>query len=218
MSLDLDPESIAAKSKPALESRGLGSLPTYKDDSVKPKKVFSTPFKLVFKRPKDQALVWLEVKTLDQLTGVATKVSEGTLFPVNEMGTLDRQLWGHLAEYVGFLRLAGVSQFAGGVAPLGAEKAELADDMVELFGGVEPGLRALSVMREKVLADQEARLPCEPTTTHDFVKSDGVNLTKKGEVILAEMVGETAEWDEAADEDLAALEEDLDDSESSPSE
>ena len=197
MSIDIDPKKLAEDvfhkgpwNKTA-QDRGLETLPVYKGEATIPVKVFAAPFKLVFKRPGDQSIVWLEVETLDQLNGIASKVAGGVLLPVNEMGTLDRQLWGHLAEHVGFLRLSGGSQFAGGVAPLGPEKAELAEDMAELFGGVDPGLAALSNMRARLIQEQEARMPCEPTTTHDFVRSDGVNLTPEGEARLAEMVGES---------------------------
>ena len=174
--------------------RGFGHIQDMLEHSGKPtpKKVFATPFKVVFKRPEDQSIVWLEVSSLDQLNGVASRVAGGVLHPINEMGTLDRQLWGHLAEYTGFLRTGGGSQFATGVAPFGAEKAELADDMAEIFGGVDPGLKALTDLRAQMMASQEARQPVEPVTSNDFVKEDGVNLTSAGEEALAKIVGESA--------------------------
>jgi len=187
-------EAAKAVKKQEADVRGLGHIQDMLEHAkpIASKKVFATPFRVVFKRPEDQSIVWLEVSSLDQLNGVATNVAGGALQPINAMGTLDRQLWGHLAEYVGFLRNGGGSQFATGVAPFGAEKAELADDMAEIFGGVDPGFKALTDLRTQMMAQQEAMQPIEPTTTNDFVKEDGVNLTTAGEEALAGIVGENA--------------------------
>ena len=150
-------------------------------------KVFASPFRLVFKRVEDQALTWIEVKTLDGLKHVIDRISKGELVPVNAYSTLDRQLWGLLAERVGFLRFAGpvIDEFNAGVQPLGTAQSELGKDMSELFGGFEPAIEAISAMRKKAI--EEAK-PAGPVYEHQFVKTDGVNLTPEGEEELAKLV------------------------------
>jgi hypothetical protein len=152
------------------------------------RKVFATPFRLVFKNTETNAVTWIEVESLDGLKTVIERVGSGKLVPVNCVATLDRQLWGLLAEHVGFLRYAGpASDFSAGIQPAGAEVSQLADDMTTLFGGFDGALEGLSEMRNAVLKDV---LPSEPVTvtSSEFVKDDGVNLTGAGEDFLAEQV------------------------------
>ena len=152
-------------------------------------KIFASPFSLVFKRTKDQALTWIKVKSLRGLKNVIDRVSKGDLVPVNAHSTLDRQLWGLLAERVGFLRFGGphVNEFNAGIQPLGSEQSEFAEDMSELFGGFEPAIEAITEMRSRVLNELEAS---EPTKVEGegFLKEDGVNLTPEGEEELAKIV------------------------------
>ena len=155
-------------------------------------KVFAKPFRLVFKRTEDMAVAWIEVKSLAGLRTVCEKIANGDLVPVDAYSTLDRQLWGHLAEHVGFLRYAGPEdEFSAGIQPAGPGFGELADDLTTLFGGTDGMLQGLAELREQIMRDVEARMPYEETTNHDFVKEDGVNLTPEGEQKLAELAGES---------------------------
>lgn len=168
------------------------SLGPGQDVLIAPKKVFAKPFRLVFKKVETQEITWIEVKTLNGLKSVILRISEGELVPVNAAATLDRQLWGHLAEFMGFLRVEDSGgEFSTGIQPLGHEQAQLADDLSMIFGGVDEGLRALTEMREKATAEVISREPVEPVTDVKFVKSDGVNLTPDGEKILSAIVEET---------------------------
>lgn len=180
--LGISPEVVAPA--PAYGGYGIGL-------AVK-KKVFATPFRLVFKRTSDQALTWIEVETLNGLKNVIDRVSGGELVPVNAYATLDRQLWGLLAERVGFLRFEGpaVNGFNAGIQPLGSEQSEFAEDMSELFGGFEPAIEAISEMRKRVLEELEApeQLGRVTSAGGSFLKSDGVNLTPEGEEELAKQV------------------------------
>lgn len=155
------------------------------------RKVFVEPFRLVFKRTEDQALTWVEVKTLDGLKNVIDRISAGKLVPVNAYATLDRQLWGLLAERVGFLRFKGpqITEFSAGIQPLGSEQSQFAEDMSELFGGFEPAIAAITEMRGRVLGEMEAQEPVKSgSPVGTFLKPDGVNLTPEGESELAKTV------------------------------
>lgn len=163
------------------------------EDAGHVRKVFAKPFSLLFKRPEDQTAIWIKVETLDGLRNVCQRIAEGGLVPVDAFSTLDRQLWGHLAEHVGFLRYAGpADDFSAGLQPAGAGFGELAGDLGDLFG--EDALGALSEMRkslEKNNAESLANLNknLEPVQ-HRYVKHDGVNLTPEGEQVLSSLVGD----------------------------
>ncbi|MHA2067855.1 MAG: hypothetical protein ACXABY_26120 [Candidatus Thorarchaeota archaeon] len=162
-----------------------------------PKKIFARPFRLVFTRhpqeeddtQKDSYVTWIEVKSLSGLENVAKRVSTGELTPVNAWATLDRQLWGLLAEHSGFLRYDGpTSEGSAGIQPLGVEQGQLHDDMTELFGGFEPAIAALSEMRNQIVEDLEKTLPTDESNNSELLKDDGVNLTPAGEEIIAKEV------------------------------
>ncbi|MCI0562789.1 MAG: hypothetical protein MN733_30270 [Nitrososphaera sp.] len=156
-----------------------------------PKKVFAKPFRLVFKKTKTQEITGIEVSSLEGLRTITDKIAAGELTPVNSFSTLDRQLWGILAEYVGFLRYdVSHGEFGEGIQPIGAHRSQLVEEMKEFFGGLDPGLEALNAMRRQIsksLADKQPVDQC----FHDnvFLKEDGVNLTEEGEAALADIVG-----------------------------
>jgi len=151
-------------------------------------KIFAKPFRLVFNKTETQEITWIEVRSLGGLKTVTDRVASGKLTPINSWSTLDRQLWGFLAEHVGFLRFAGPEGALNeGIQPIGAEQAQLADDMSELFGGFEPAIKALSEMRARVCSELGDTPEPFNRDTH-YLKDDGVNLTPEGEDILAEMV------------------------------
>jgi hypothetical protein len=151
-------------------------------------KVFAKPFRLVFLKSETQDLTWIEVKTLQGLKNVTERIASGELIPINAWSTLDRQLWGLLAEHIGFLRYAGPDgALNAGIQPIGPEQAQLADDMTQLFGGFEPAIQAISEMRARALAGLED-LEQPTREQNEYLKGDGVNLTPEGEDILAEMV------------------------------
>lgn len=148
------------------------------------RKVFARPFRLVFKRTEDQAVTWIEVKSVDGLKTVVDRLGKAELVPVNAHATLSLQLWGLLAEYTGFLRYAGPSDISNaGIQPLGSEQGQLLDDMSALFGGFEPAIEALSAMRGNSLRAHE-----DSQSSPTYLKDDGVNLTPEGERQLASIV------------------------------
>ena len=155
------------------------------------RKVFTKSFRLVFRRVEDQATTWIEVESLYGLKNVISRIGDGELVPINPVATLDRQLWGLLAEHVGFLRYEGPTGYMhDGVQPVGAETAALADDLSALFGGVSDGFTALGEMRDSVV---DAQKSVEAVYRHkneygNYLKEDGVNLTPKGEKELAGIV------------------------------
>lgn len=169
-----------------------------------PKKVFAKSFRLVFtchSRGKELApdgqgipsdgsyITWIKVKSLAGLENVANRVANGELAPVNAWATLDRQLWGLLAEHTGFLRYAGPEDDASsGLQPLGVEQAQLCGDMSELFGGFEPAIAALSEMRRQIVDELEAKEPIVKQAQSEFLKDDGINLTPEGEAIIAKEI------------------------------
>lgn len=159
--------------------------------AIGPRKVFVKPFRLVFKKTETQEITWIEVASLDGLRTVADRIANGDLVPIDGFSTLDRQLWGHLAEHVGFLRVEDKSgEFSAGIQPMGPQ-GQLADDMSEIFGGVEPALQALSDIRDRTLKNLIKQAPVEPVEVGTFVKDDGVNLTEAGEEELAKLVHES---------------------------
>ncbi len=148
-------------------------------------KVFSKPFDLVFMKPKLQEVTWIRVETLDGLKNVIERVATGELVPVNASSTLDRQLWGLLAEHVGFLRYKGpAGNLHDGIQPVGPEQAALVGDMTELFGGFGPAIEAISAMRTQHIESLKAKLD----GTVSAFKDDGINLTKEAEAILAKEI------------------------------
>lgn len=167
------------------------------------KKVFAKPFRLVFTchsngnevvpdgqgiPPGGSYMTWIKVKSLAGLENVASRVATGELTPVNAWATLDRQLWGLLAEHTGFLRYHGPeSEGSAGIQPLGVEQAELCNDMSELFGGFEPAIAALSEMRKQIVDELEAKEPVVEEQ-NEYLKDDGINLTPEGEAIIAREV------------------------------
>ena len=147
------------------------------------RKVFVSTFRLVFKRTEDQAITWIEVKSLDGLKTVVGRLGRGEIVPVNASATLNLQLWALLAEHVGFLSFAKPKgDLNAGIQPLGAEQADLVGDMTELFGGFEPALQALSAMRN------EAVQSAKDAAVESAMKEDGVNLTPDAEKKLATLV------------------------------
>lgn len=181
-SIDLNP---LVKMEHGLQAK---ALPPYEQPlKDRPcRKVFATPFRLVFKNTESDAVTWIKVESLDGLKTVIERVASGKLMPVNAVATLDRQLWGLLAEHVGFLRHAGpTSGFSAGIQPAGADVSELAEDMSTLFGGFEGALEGLSSMRNAVIKKMT------PVDTNSLLKEDGVNLTEEGEDFLEELVDAT---------------------------
>ena len=150
------------------------------------KKIFTKPFRLVFKRTEDQAVTWIEVKSADGLKTVIERLAKAELVPVNACATLSLQLWALLAEHIGFLRYSGPDGYLNaGIEPLGAEQADLVGDMTELFGGFDPALAALSEMRDDAVREWEK------SEGPSILKGDGVNLTPEGEKLLASEVYDT---------------------------
>ena len=162
-------------------------------DTETPKKVFAKKFRLVFNKTDDQSTTWIEVESLTGLKRVIERVSKGELTPINANATLNLQLWGHLAEYVGFMRVESRGEFTTGIVPLGEEQGALANDMTELFGGAGPAFEALTEMRNQLAKELDARQPVEPThiVSNKILKSDGVNFTPEGEDALIKLFQET---------------------------
>lgn len=135
-------------------------------DIEAPGKVFAQPFYLVFKKVSTQEVTWIKVETLGGLKNVTKQIAEGNLTPVNASATLDRQLWGLLAEYTGFLRSSKpAGHFNAGIQPLGSEFGSLGEDLTELFGGFDTALTGLNEIRRNVVGNLEG---AEPTTEFPF--------------------------------------------------
>lgn len=154
-------------------------------------KVFAKPFRVIFKKTKTQQITGIEVTSLEGLKKIADKIAAGELTPIDSMSTLDRQLWGHLAEYVGFLRYdVKVGEFGSGIQPIGGPKSQLVDEMKEIFGGLDPGLEALNKMRDQLSKSRASLEPVTPEQNNNvYLKEDLVNLTPLGEAKLAEIAG-----------------------------
>ena len=173
----IPPGVISASPDPAAsqETASLGGI-----------KVFSKPFDLVFMKPELQEATWIRVETLAGLKNVIERVATGELVPVNASSTLDRQLWGLLAEHVGFLRYKGpAGNLHDGIQPVGPEQAALVGDMSELFGGFEPAIKAIAAMREQHIESLKAKLNEGGVSAF---KDDGINLTKEAEAVLAKEI------------------------------
>ena len=158
-----------------------------------PQKSFVEPFRLIFEKPSGEVSN-IEVRSLGGLRSVAERLENGELCELNRFSTLEMQLWGLLAERVGFLRRGPPqSGLAAGIMPLGEGATGFAEDMSSLFGGEVEALNALSEMKEKARKAgelQNPKLRPDPTPSeHKFVKEDGVNLTPDGEIRLANLVG-----------------------------
>lgn len=156
-------------------------------------KTFARPFKLVFDT-EDGKTTFIEVKTLRGLKEVMRRLGEGEIV-VQSGFTLEIQLWGHLAEYCGFLRAKDSSD---GLQPLGEGLAELAEDLSPLFGGEAGMLDALNQSKELIRRQRCLRGEDNENTDNDknensVLKPDGVNLTVEGEKKLAEIVGEASD-------------------------
>ena len=183
MTETIDPSTLDLPPGP----RGPLSYSSEEFPPIGKRKVFAKPFRLVFKRVKDQAITWIEVKTADGLKTVIDRIAKAELVPVNACATLDLQLWALLAEHVGFLRYSGPGGYLNaGLEPLGAEQADLVGDMTELFGGFDTALAALSEMRDGAVKDWE-----KSVEGPSYLKVDGVNLTPEGEKELASHVYDT---------------------------
>lgn len=163
------------------------------DEPIKQRKIFAKPFRIVMKKTADQTVTWIEVQSLEGLRTVCNRISTGELIPVDSFSTLDRQLWGHLAEHVGFLRYEGpADEFSAGIQPAGESFGSLMGDLTELFGSSTDVLSALSEMRDQLRRESENTAPhVESGEFGKYVKPDGVNLTPDGERILADVVGAT---------------------------
>jgi hypothetical protein len=154
-----------------------------------PQKVFAQPFRLALK--KNDVVTWIEVRSLAGLRNVTEKLTTGELTEIDRFSSLELQLWGHLAEHTGFLRVKGsTSALAAGIQPLGEEAVALAEDLSAIMGGDD--VEALGTLGD--MQDMLSRRPIDNTpmeqqpVTHEFIKPDGVNLTEKGEDALHELV------------------------------
>jgi hypothetical protein len=159
------------------------------EGSLLPKKVFAQPFRLAFK--KDEDVTWVEVESLAGLRSVTEKLATGELTEIDQFSSLMMQLWGHLAEHTGFLRVKGSpSALAAGIQPLGEEAVALAEDLSAIMGGDDvSALGTLGDMKDLLGRRPIDNTPMKPVpVTHDFVKQDGINLTEKGEDALMERV------------------------------
>lgn len=139
------------------------------------KKVFVAPFRLALRR-KDGETVLMRVETLAGLKKVMAAYEAGDYLPGDGGMTLDRQLWGLLAEHVGFLRTPSISdgEMAAGLEPLG-EQGALVDDMTAIMGSVESGLDNLAVLRRLA-----AKRPETGVHVADEATVEGGVITQKG--------------------------------------
>jgi len=156
-----------------------------------PPKVFAQPFRLVFKGSENGKTAWVEVRSLSGLRTVFEKVESGELVELNRLSSIEMQLWGHMAEHVGFLRIQGnTSTLGAGIQPLGEGIAPLAEDLAILMGGDDvSALQMLDGMRNVLNSRPCNDGPMEQTPlTHEFVKPDGMNLTEQGENALLNLV------------------------------
>lgn len=159
---------------------------------IRSNKVFVAPFRMAFQKKDEDAIVWIEVRSLEGLRAVAKRLDkDGDLEEIDRFTTMEMQLWGHVAEHTGFMRSpASPSALAAGIQPLGPEAASLAEDFSALMGGNEiDGLNVLTAMKETLTRRPIDLTPMpEIEVTHEFIKEDGVNLTEKGEDALRELV------------------------------
>jgi len=166
-----------------------------------PPKMFAQPFRLVFKRHRTEVekklgktsadVSWIEIRSLGGLRNVVEKIEKGELEEIDRFSSLEMQLWGHLAEHSGFLRVQGsASTLAAGIQPLGEEPAALAEDFASIMGGTDvDALNILSEMKETLKGKPIDRTPMEQQpVTNEFVKPDGVNYTPAGEDALRQLI------------------------------
>ena len=158
-----------------------------------PPKVFTQPFRLAFKHPEQPGMaIWVEIRSLEGLRNVFERVESGELVEMGRFSTVEMQLWGHLAEHGGFLRIRGnVSTLAAGIQPLGEGIAPLVEDLGELMGGGDDmkGLAVLDQMQKTLRSRACGDAPMDRLpVTNEFIKPDGVNLTKNGENALLNLV------------------------------
>jgi hypothetical protein len=167
-------------------------------EEIKEKK-FAKPFRIVMKRVADQTVVWFEVESLLGLRKICDMVAAGNLIPVDHFATLDRQLWGHLAEHVGFLR-AGPDDdmFSAGLQPLGAPFSKLASDLSTIMG-VENATECLVALSE--ISEISSNISKAPSywmggsksadssagTGPKCVDENGI-LTQSGEAVASQLV------------------------------
>ena len=163
-----------------------------------PPKIFAQPFRLVFNRKEDGKTSWIEVRSLAGLRTVFEKLEGGELVEINRFSTVEMQLWGHMAEHVGFLRVqTNTSTLGAGIQPLGEGLAPLAEDLSALMGGDDiHALHVLDAMKSTLRSRPCSDGPMvQPPLTHEYVKPDGVNLTEQGENALLNLVHGTGNVD-----------------------
>lgn len=167
------------------------SLTNDSPTSLLPPKIFAQPFRLALKKGDSDDVTWIEVRSLAGLRGVFEKIEKGELTEIDRFSSVEMQLWGHMAEHSGFLRVQGsASSLAAGIQPLGDQAGALADDFASLMGGSDvDALNLLGAMQNTLKSRPLDRTPMgQPEVTHEFVKPDGVNLTAAGENALLDLV------------------------------
>jgi hypothetical protein len=122
------------------------SIKAHNDESrLVVNKRFSKPFHLVLTDSSGQTRI-IEVQSMDGLRGVFDRVSRGELLDSSGFSSIQMQLWGHLAEYIGFMQMKQPSAVESGLGVMGPVAAAI-DDVADLFGGLDDGVAALSEMR-----------------------------------------------------------------------
>lgn len=166
-----------------------------KDKQGKSLKVFTKPFTLFFKKVATEQTAWIKINDLDGLKQVVAWLEDGTLEEMDRLSTLEMQLWGHLAEHSGFLRLReSLSPAAQGLMVLGNSLPALHDEFTDLFGSGAIDVLAksndLAQLAGKIQRGETAITDIPPPKKHNppLMRGDGVNLTEAGEKALIEMV------------------------------
>lgn len=179
---------------------GLGLIDASHDKTrLVPPKVFARPFRLVFKKKEDDTVTWVEVRTLDGLRRVASRLEpDGDLVETSRFATLEMQLWGHLAEHAGFMRYQATNTAVGaGLAPLGEAATALVDDLASLVGDDAAAIEALGDAVSLVKRACAPRggtgvstkaTPSEPKATSALLDESGVLLNPEGVEFLRGMV------------------------------
>lgn len=110
------------------------------------RKTFSRPLHLIFRDVSLQANKCIEVTTLSGLKTVIERLAKKELEPLNNYSTLELQLFGYLAEYIGLLRpvLPGLTKFNEGIECLGPDYAELVSGFAGLFGDEASAIEAIN--------------------------------------------------------------------------
>lgn len=130
---------------------GLASAPESQLGRVVTNKTFAKPFRIVLMDGESRTRVF-EVKTLAGLQSVVARVDKGELFEMGKFGAITMQLWGFLAEHVGFMTVATPRTMEAGLGILGPSAA-LVDDMADLCGGVDAGVEMLHEARRMAGVD-----------------------------------------------------------------